>query len=262
LPAGSTKRGGVVTVALDNAHRPESDDLLGVIQACPGIRFVPLARPDGEIGAIEAKLGIERQDLRGWSPDIVASAAHEEGCRADPADCQLLIDLTGGLPLFVLNALSVAISDYDGSVKQFVADLARATHSKEVVQEIILGRVFDRLPDVVAAVADRLSFCDAPITRDEASRYVAQAGGPDPKTFALSLRHLLSKGLLYTKVCSRTGAPLSSPCSCASRARSVELMFLSKWAPRNCFMNSECGRKLPAILKLPLPTQKFRQISG
>lgn len=192
------EEGRVVTVALDNAHRPGADDLLGVIQACPGIRFVLLARPEGDIGAIEATLGIERQDLRGWSPDTVASAAYEEGCRADPADCQLLIDLTGGLPLFVLNALSVARSDYDGSVKHFVADLARSTHSKEVVQEIILGRVFDRLPEVVAAVADCLSFCDAPITRDEASRYVAQAGGPDPKSFALSLRHLLSKGLLQT----------------------------------------------------------------
>lgn len=190
--------GRVVTVALDNAHRPDPDDLLGVMKACPGIRFVLLARPEGDIGAIEAALGIQRQDLRGWSPDTVASAAFDEGCRGDPADYQLLIDLTGALPLFVLNALSVARSDYGGSVKQFVADLARSTHSKEVVQEIILGRVFDRLPEVVAVVADCLSFCDAPITRDEASQYVAEAGGPGPKSFLLALRHLLSRGLLQS----------------------------------------------------------------
>ncbi|MDX8437103.1 SEC-C metal-binding domain-containing protein [Mesorhizobium abyssinicae] len=190
------ERGEVVTVALDNVHKLAADDLIGVIQAAKDIRFVLLGRPEGEIAAIEAIVGVAREILSGWAPDTVAAAAHELGCHGDAADCQHLIDLTGGLPLFVLNALSVARSDYEGSVKRLCADLARSAHTREMVQELILGRVFERLPGAVADVADLLSLCDTPITREEAGSYVGAAGGPERAIFLQSLRHLLSQGLL------------------------------------------------------------------
>jgi hypothetical protein len=105
-------------------------------------------------------------------------------------------DLTGGLPLFVLNAISVARSDYDGSLKRLCADLARSAHTREIAQDLILGRVFDRLPKVVADVAELLSLCDAPLTRDEIRSFVAAAGGPDRAVFDRALRHLVDHGLL------------------------------------------------------------------
>jgi len=188
----------IVTVALDNVHRVDPDDVNSVIKACPGIRFILLAQPDSDIGTLEAVLGIKREELGGWSPDTVASAASDDECRGGPADYQRLIDLTGGLPLYVLNALSVAKEDYEGSVKRFCADLGQVTHSREIAQEAILGRVFERLPDAVATSADYLSLCEAPITRQEAIRYFAAAGGPDERVIAQALRHLLSKGLLQT----------------------------------------------------------------
>ncbi|WP_246696330.1 SEC-C metal-binding domain-containing protein [Mesorhizobium sp. SARCC-RB16n] len=188
--------GEVVTVALDNVHKLVADDLIGVVQAAENIRFVLLGRPEGEVAAIEAIIGATRENLSGWAPDTVAAAAHEAGCHGDAADCQHLIDLTGGLPLFVLNALSVARSDYEGSAKRLCADLARSAHTREMAQEFILGRVFERLPSAVAEVADLLSLCDAPITREEAGSYVGAAGGPERPIFLQSLRHLLSQGLL------------------------------------------------------------------
>ncbi|MER9336786.1 SEC-C metal-binding domain-containing protein [Mesorhizobium sp. M0293] len=190
------EHGEVVTVALDNVHKLTADDLMGVIQAGKDIRFVLLGRPEGEVAAIEAILGVARENLSGWTPDTVAAAAHDAGCQADAADCQRLIDLTGGLPLFVLNALSVAESDYEGSLRLLCAELARSTHTREMVQEHILGRVFERLPAAIASVADLLSLCDAPITREEAGSYLIGAGGPDRPIFLQSLRHLLSHGLL------------------------------------------------------------------
>lgn len=190
------ERGEVVTVALDNVHKLTADDLIGVIQAGKDIRFVLLGRPEGEVAAIEAILGVARENLSGWAPDTVAAAAVDTGCHADAADCQHLIDLTGGLPLFVLNALSVAKSDYEGSVNRLCADLARSAHTREMVQELILGRVFERLPGAVADVADLLSLCDTPITREEASLFVVGAKGPERAIFLQSLRHLKSQGLL------------------------------------------------------------------
>ncbi|MER8954373.1 SEC-C metal-binding domain-containing protein [Mesorhizobium sp. M0833] len=190
------ERGEVVTVALDNVHKLTADDLIGVIQAGKDLRFVLLGRPEGEVAAIEAIVGVPRENLSGWAPDTVATAAHEAGSHGDAADYQHLIDLTGGLPLFVLNALSVAGSDYEGSVKRLCADLARSTHTREMVQEHILGRVFERLPAAAAEVADLLSLCDVPITRVEAGSYVAAARGPERSIFSQALRHLLSQGLL------------------------------------------------------------------
>ncbi|MDX8535299.1 SEC-C metal-binding domain-containing protein [Mesorhizobium sp. VK25A] len=190
------ERGEVVTVALDNVHKLGADDLIGVVQAAKDTRFVLLGRPEGEVAAIEAIIGVARENLSGWAPDTVAAAAHDAGCHGDAADCQHLIDLTGGLPLFVLNALSVAGSDYDGSVKRLYADLARSAHTREMAQDHILGRVFARLPAVVAEVADLLSLCDVPITREEAGSYVAAAGGLERPIFLQALRHLMSQGLL------------------------------------------------------------------
>ncbi|MER8882462.1 SEC-C metal-binding domain-containing protein [Mesorhizobium sp. M0816] len=190
------ERGEVVTVALDNVHKLAADDLISVIQAAKDIRFVLLGRPEGEVAAIEAIVGVARENLWGWAPDTVAAAVHDTGCQADAADCQRLIDLTGGLPLFVLNALSVAGSDYEGLVKRLCADLARSAHTREMAQDHILGRVFARLPAAVGEVADLLSLCDAPITREEAGSYVVGVGGPERPIFLQSLRHLLSRGLL------------------------------------------------------------------
>lgn len=192
------EQGEIVTVALDNIHQLPADDIIGVIQSARDIRFVLLGRPEGEVSSLEAVLGVTREALQGWSADTVAAAAHIEDCQGDVSDCQRLIDLTGGLPLFVLNAISIAKSDYDGSLKRLGIDLARSAHTKEMAQDLILGRVFERLPKIVGEVAELLSLCDAPLKREEAQSYVAAAEGPDQTVFARTLRHLVSQGLLQT----------------------------------------------------------------
>lgn len=45
-------------------------------------------------------------------------------------------------------------------------------------------------------MAELLSLCDAPLTREEIRSYVAEAGGPDQVVFERALRHLVSQGLL------------------------------------------------------------------
>jgi hypothetical protein len=190
------EQGEAVTVALDNVHQLSADDLMGIIQASREIRFVLLGRPEGDVSALEAILGVKREALLGWAPDTVASAAQDDGCHGDAADCQQLIDLTGGLPLFVLNAISVAKSDYAGSLKRMCADLARSAHTKEIAQDLILGRIFDRLPIAVAGIAELLSLCDAPLRREEVRSYVSAAEDTNPAVFDAALRHMIGHGLL------------------------------------------------------------------
>ena len=201
-----------VTVALDNVHQLSSEDIMGVIEAGREIRFVLLGRPEGDISVLEAVLGAPRETLLGWAPDTVAAAAHDKGCRGDAADCQRLIDLTGGLPLFVLNAISVAISDYDGSLKSLCRDLARSAHTKEIAQDLILGRTFDRLPEAVAGVGELLSLCDAPLKREEVCAYVTTTGNYSPAVFNHALRQLMNHGLLQVFTDGRIKASRCGTC--------------------------------------------------
>lgn len=188
--------GSAITVVLDNAHRVSSDDLIGVVKAGKGFQFVLLCRPESAIDALDTRLEITREELQGWRSDTVAAAAAETGCRTDAADCQRLIDLTGGLPLYVLNALVIAKEDYDGNVKQLCIDLASSAQTREMAQEVILGRVFCDLQPKIAEVADMLSLCDAPLTRLEIALYLTAAGGPDEAVFLRAVRLLQSRGLL------------------------------------------------------------------
>lgn len=188
--------GKTVIVALDNVHHLSADDLSGIVRVGQEMRFVLLGRPEGDVSALEAILGIKREALLGWGPDTVAAAAHGDGCHVDAADCQQLIDLTGGLPLFILNAISVAKSDYTGSLKQLCADMAQSAHTREIAQDFILGRIFDRLPQPMASIAELLSLCDAPLKRLELRSYITAAVDANPAVFEAALRHLLSHGLL------------------------------------------------------------------
>lgn len=187
--------GQTVTVALDNAHHIPSEDLIAVVQAAAAVRFILLCRPVAEVAAIEAVLGVAREDLAGWAPDTVAAEAHEAGCRANGADCQRLINLTGGLPLYAQNAIAIAVSEYDGSLAGFCDQLAASTHSVETAQETILGRLFAALPQAVGRTADLLSLCDVPISRSDALAYLV-GEGQDNAAVAASLRHLRKAGLL------------------------------------------------------------------
>lgn len=189
------EEGQTVTVALDNAHQIPSEDLIAAVQAAAAVRFVLLCRPVAEVAAIEAILGVTREDLAGWAPDTVAAEAADAGCRASAADCQRLIDLTAGLPLYVQNAIAIAVAEYGGSLASFCDQLAASTHSVETAQELILGRLFEALPQAVGRTADLLSLCDVPISRADALAYLA-SDGQDDAAVAASLRHLRKAGLL------------------------------------------------------------------
>lgn len=189
------ENGQIVTVALDNAHHIPSEDLIAAVQAAAALRFVLLCRPVAEVAALEAILGVAREDLAGWAPDTVAAEAADAGGRASAADCQRLIDLTGGLPLYVQNAIAIAVTEYDGSLVAFCDQLAASTHSVETAQEMILGQLFASLPQSVGGTADLLSLCDVPITRADALAYLASEG-QDDAAVGTSLRHLRKVGLL------------------------------------------------------------------
>lgn len=185
-------------LVLDNAHVVGADALTSLIQATAPMSVVLLCRPDSDLQLVEALTGVRREVLGGWSPDTIAAEAHDRGCRAGPASAQRLLDLTGGLPLYVQNAMTIAAADYAGSVEDFCRDLALAAQTVDTAQELILGRVFDSFDAPTAEVADLLCLNDIPLKRADLLEYVALAVGRKGQDVTAALRKLQGAGLLQT----------------------------------------------------------------
>lgn len=190
------QRGLVATIVVDNVHRLTPTDLKPIVERVPQVRFLLLGQPGAQMGELEALMGIKATTLGGWSEDTIAAAAADAGCRADFGDCDRLSRLTGGLPFYVVNALSVASAEYAGSVAALVAELEAQTNVAETAQAIILRRAFDALSADAQLTMAVLSLVDMPITAAEGRTLVSAAFEVTGVNGAGRLRALSRSGLM------------------------------------------------------------------
>ncbi len=186
--------GVTATVVLDNAHRVAAGDIAPLIRASPQLRFVLLAQPNASIARLEATLGISAESLLGWSNETAAAEGSSLGCRGDFADYERLLTLTGGLPLYVQNALKIAAESYGGSVTRLCAALEERTHIVETAQEIILSDVFETYNDNERRAVAALSVSDVPLSQAEASSVLKRTFDLAAADAASAFRRLRSSG--------------------------------------------------------------------
>jgi hypothetical protein len=184
------------TVVIDNAHRVPAEDLRSVLQQLPHLHFVLLCQPGPTVQELETLFSIASEPLRGWTTDTIAAEAAEARCTATAASCQELLDLTGGLPLYVQNAVRIAAADYAGDLAQFCDELERQTHSVTTAQEFILSKIFAGLPQRSRDAVAILSMADIPLARAEAAAFVQRALGLDDAAFAHAMRQLRLAGVV------------------------------------------------------------------
>lgn len=189
-------KGETLTVVLDNVHRPPAADVQALVRAAPGFRFVLLGQPGPECQELAALLQISGETLGGWSSDTIAAEAAAHGCRVDAATCQSLLEQTGGLPLYVQNAISIAASEHNGSLDDLCRQLAQQSHSVETTQEIILSRVIEVLPEETGKILATLSISDIPLSREEVTQFVTEALKIPEAGVATHLRRLRTAGVL------------------------------------------------------------------
>ena len=67
---------------------------------------------------------LRRETLLGWDLDTVARVASNAGAFASAQAFEQLRIYSGGLPLYVDSAISVALSEYGGDIAALCADLA------------------------------------------------------------------------------------------------------------------------------------------
>ncbi|WP_220454540.1 ATP-binding protein [Ralstonia solanacearum] len=184
------------TVVLDNSHRVPAADLVSLVGASEQLRFVLLAQPSQSVARIEATVGIKAEPLLGWSNETAAAEGASIGCHGNYADYERLLQLTGGLPLYVQNALKIASENYDGDLSRLVGALEERTHIVETAQELILADVFDALNDTDRQAIAALSLSDVPLTQTEAAGVLKRSFNLEAAASAAAFRRLRSSGAI------------------------------------------------------------------
>jgi hypothetical protein len=189
-------QGASATLVIDNAHRVAADDIRALTTGCDQLSFVLLCQPSPTVQELEARLMIQAEELRGWTTDTIAAEGQSCGCHGDFATYERLRITTGGLPLYVQNALRIAANEYSGDVARFCAELEAQTHLVETAQELILRRVFSEFGSSDRAGLGALSLSETPLDREDVSALLkAAANLSDPQIAAL-LRRARSTGLV------------------------------------------------------------------
>ncbi|APG07077.1 hypothetical protein BKD09_01935 [Bradyrhizobium japonicum] len=191
-----TQRNAKATLVIDNAHRVSANDIRALTAGCERLSFVLLCQPSPTVQEIEALLSIKAEELRGWTTDTVAAEGHELACKGDFGTYDRLRLLTGGLPLYVQNALRISANEYDGSVIRFCADIEAQTHVTETAQELILKRAFAEFDEVDRSGLGVLALSDILLSRDEATQILSEASGLTEKQVAALLRRARAGGLV------------------------------------------------------------------
>jgi hypothetical protein len=187
--------GRAATIVLDNAHRIPVQDMCALIQRADKLKFLLLSHPGRHVQELQTLLGIVAAPMRGWSVDTIALEISDRSCRADLIASQRLRNLTGGMPLYVQNAVTISRTAYGGDIARFCDAIEAQAHTVETAQELILRRVFEGLPEVARAGMAVLSLADIPLDAGDLKRVLHEVLALDDKRSAALLRELRSSGV-------------------------------------------------------------------
>jgi uncharacterized protein YecA (UPF0149 family) len=140
-------------------------------------------------------VGATAEPLSGWSRESIAQEAVANNCFASIETCDVLHNLTGGLPLFVRDACRLCGGHYQGDLAAFVQDLAGQTNVHTSSQQIIVSRVFDRLAPDSQKIASLLSLFSVPFSRNDVLEVTSEALHLTRQEAAAHLRALNSWGI-------------------------------------------------------------------
>lgn len=189
-------RGRAPIIVIDNAHQIPADNVHAALGATANLRFVLLCQPTGSTRELEALLGINRETLRGWDLDTLASEVVAIGARGSAETMGRLRQQTAGMPLFVQSAARIAVQDYAGDAAQLCDALENQTNIGETSQEVILSRTFDGLPSRTQDAVAVLSLSDVVLKLEEVNTLLSTSLGLSEADVASMIRVLRPLGVV------------------------------------------------------------------
>lgn len=190
-------------IVLDNVHRLSVSDLRQIVDCAQNQAFIGLGQPWADRALAEATLGIDSESLGGFGADAVAAVFAAEGVRVDPETVESILHLTGGLPLFVINAARLSALQFGGSAQAFCASILARTHQQDIAQDLILEVAFASLSNLARDAAAILGACDIPLNAAETSGILEVLGGS--AVSAEAIRELHRASLLVNFAEARSG---------------------------------------------------------
>ena len=167
------RKGLTVLVIVDNAQDVVADEVVAAALAAPALRFLLLAQPAASTSTVAARLNIKPIELRGWPLPAIAAECSSQGVPIDARTAERLRALTGGLPLYVRGAASIAARDYGGDVAAFCTACEQNEHVGSVPQRAILADTFGAGTELDRQASAVLSLATVPLTHEESLRLVS-----------------------------------------------------------------------------------------
>ncbi len=182
-------------VVIDNIHRIDVESIRSIVVACTQVRLILVGQPWSEKGRLEALLGIESEELSGWSDDTIAMVFAETGAAITPEAAERWREISSGMPLYVKNAATLCVRLNRGDAESFANDVMRGRHTTELAQEAILNIATEVLSDDEKSVTAALGLSSVALTGTEVTELVSMAPSP-PTQPAAVLRSLHRTGFL------------------------------------------------------------------
>ena len=157
-------------LVVDNSHRVSADTLRVMVGACSEARWLLLSHPGEASSQIETVLDIKAKELGGWSHETIGTVLKSRGVSFQVQDCVRLRTATGGLPLYILSAISLVQNDYYGQLPDFLNAFVKADNWEQSAQERILSGAFNSLGADSKSACGILRICEGvPLKREEMS---------------------------------------------------------------------------------------------
>ena len=190
------RNGHQVLVIVDNAQDIEANEQVAAVRAVPGIRFLFLSQPAASSSTAAARLGVEPIELRGWSLPAIAAECASQGVSIDPSTAERLRALTGGLPLYVRGAASIAAREYGGDVVAFCTACEQSEHVGSAPQRAILASTFGTGSELDRQASVVLSLATVPLKHEEALSLVSDSLRITRADAAARLNALIGLGIV------------------------------------------------------------------
>ena len=191
-----SKRDVPVIIVVDNTHRAIPTDLSDIIRATSSISWIFLSQPTPEEKEFADLLQVKEETLNGWSPDTIATLFASKDCKIDPVTAERISQLTGRIPLYILNFLELSKRYYGNNAELLCDDLAAMKHPSKTSQERILARVCEQLTPTVQKVMAILSISDVSLSGEEVTKMTSEPLGINEKDVSSALREMIEWGIV------------------------------------------------------------------
>ncbi len=208
-------------VVFDNAHIISPELLVRTKEVTSAFKWIFICQPSTNQVELETLLNLPSEHIQPWSLTSVAEEFKDSGCHLTPQEAQNVIDLTGGVPLFVKNVATICNKDYSGDIKKTLRDIEGDLTLSKTAQEIIANRVYASLSSRAKEVASIMSLSPLPHSKEDLTALLKGLAGNEGKELE-PIRVLISAGIVQAKAGGGIGIHDSFRILCARHLEAIE----------------------------------------